>query len=298
MRSSPPLQAPAPSARDPHGTYSPSRRAGQPDWLGPELDRAERRTRRTLILIVTPVVAAVTIAALGGIAYSMWPSHARGPRQPAVRDGSAPSADTPSATPPPTVSAKKVMIPQKGTGTYTVAGGGTDRVGHGGKLVRYSVRVENGLHQDAGAFARTVDKILAAPRGWTTGGKWSFQRVSAGPADFTITLASPVTSTALCAAGYMDTGGIVNCSAPGDVVINLKRWILLTPYYQGNADLYHALAINHEVGHRLGFGHMKCPGQGSPAPVMMQQIYGLHGCVINGWPYTAKGVLITGPPTP
>jgi hypothetical protein len=158
--------------------------------------------------------------------------------------------------------------------------------------------VEKGLGQDATAFAHTVDTILAAPHGWTMAGRWSFQRVDSGPQDFVITLASPVTSTKLCADGDMQTGGEVNCSAEGDVVINLKRWILLTPYYQGRPDLYHALAINHEVGHRLGFGHMACPGKGSPAPVMMQQIFGLHGCVINGWPYDPHARLITGPSAP
>jgi hypothetical protein len=81
-------------------------------------------------------------------------------------------------------------------------------------------------------------------------------------------------------------------------VIDLKRWIRLTPYYRGRPDLYQALAVDHEVGHRLGFGHMACPGKGKAAPVMMQQIYGLHGCVINGWPYDSHGRFLRGPSVP
>lgn len=278
------------------GPYSPPQRGDEADWFGPEFDEADRGHRRA-VLISVPIAVVAIGAVAAGVTWAMWPaSHAR-----SARAESAPSSalsNQATTAPPPTPTPTPTSIPDKGAGTYTTATGTTKRIGHGGKLVRYSVRVEDGLNQNPEAFARTVDTILAAPHGWTMAGTWSFQRVSSGPQDFVVTLASPTTSAQLCAGGGMQTGGEVNCSAPTDVVINLKRWVMLTPYYQGKPDLYHALAIDHEVGHRLGFGHMDCPGKGKPAPVMMQQIFGLHGCVLNGYPYDAHGRLITGPPVP
>ncbi|MFI9163115.1 DUF3152 domain-containing protein [Kitasatospora aureofaciens] len=189
-----------------------------------------------------------------------------------------------------------MTFPERGTGTFVRADGGTGVFGHG-RLLRYAVDVEGGIGQDPGQFARQVDAILDnTTRGWAAGGLWSFQRVSTGPVDFTVHLASPHTTDTVCGRYGLDTGGWVNCSGGNDVVINVKRWLQLTPYYQGQPDLYHALAINHEVGHRLGHNHVTCPGPGMPAPVMMQQINGLHGCVINGWPYDDQGRLVTGPP--
>jgi hypothetical protein len=143
-----------------------------------------------------------------------------------------------------------------------------------------------------------VDRILADRRGWTGGGRWAFRRVDSGQYDFVVRLASPGTVDRLCGAYGLTTEGKVNCSAGKQVVVNLRRWLLLTPYYRGHPDEYHALVINHEVGHRLGFGHMTCPGKGRRAPVMQQQIFGLRGCVINPWPYDRKGRFITGPSVP
>ncbi|WP_395294054.1 DUF3152 domain-containing protein [Kitasatospora hibisci] len=182
---------------------------------------------------------------------------------------------------------------------FTSATGGSERFGTGAHLYRYKVRVEDGLPERPEQFAAEVDAVLGNVKlGWAAGGEVSFQRVAADPVDFTVYLATPKSTDRICGQYGLDTGGWVNCGAGHQVVINVKRWTELSEFYVGRPELYHALAVNHEVGHILGNGHVDCPGQGAPAPVMQQQIKGLNGCVPNGWPYSETGALLTGPPTP
>jgi hypothetical protein len=58
---------------------------------------------------------------------------------------------------------------------------------------------------------------------------------------------------------------------------------------------YRASVINHEVGHFLGFDHMKCPGPGQLAPVMNTQTTELDGCRPNPYPFAPDGAFVTGP---
>ncbi|MFC1399709.1 MULTISPECIES: DUF3152 domain-containing protein [Streptacidiphilus] len=226
----------------------------------------------------------------------------------APRSAASPSASksTPAST---SASASTAALlptswPSSGPGTYTYATGTTKRYGTG-TLKRYKVAVENGLGISAALFASEVDAVLDnTKQGWSAGGLWSFQRVDSGPVAFTIYLASPETTDRRCQTFGITTifevlKGGVNCSNSGNQVAeNVARWIDLTPAYKGQADLYHALAINHEVGHSLGHNHVTCAGVGDPAPVMMQQLKGMKGCVDNGWPYSASGTYITGPAAP
>ncbi|MFJ9607637.1 DUF3152 domain-containing protein [Kitasatospora sp. NPDC101176] len=182
---------------------------------------------------------------------------------------------------------------------FTTATGGTARIGTGEHLYRYKVRAEDSLPEKPGQFAAEVDAVLGdVRRGWAAGGEASFQRVAADPVDFTVYLATPATTDRICGQYGLDTGGTVNCGVGHQVVINVKRWRELSEFYVGKPALYHALAVNHEVGHVIGYGHVDCPGEGQPAPVMMQQIKGLHGCVPNGWPYSDTGTLLSGPALP
>lgn len=162
-------------------------------------------------------------------------------------------------------------------------------------MLTYVVQVEDGIGISAPDVAAEVERILADERGWTADGKVGFRRVSGGASDFRVRLATAGTVDDICGQYGLDTGGEVNCNVGQDVMVNLKRWLLATQYYADDVTSYRALIINHEVGHFLGHGHEGCPGAGRPAPVMMQQIKGLHGCRTNVWPYDADGRPVTGP---
>ena len=133
-------------------------------------------------------------------------------------------------------------------------------------------------------LATQASLALGAPHPAT--GQVRLQRVAGqGTADFTIFLATPVTSEQICATAGLHTAGYSSCRITGKVVINLARWLTGVPDYGAPVEDYQRYVVNHEVGHSLGHGHAFCAGRGKVAPVMMQQTYGLGGCV--AWPWTS-----------
>lgn len=224
--------------------------------------------------------------------------------EPAPEPSAAPSpVRTPSGSPEPepesssSASAKIAPpnVPASGPGTFTTAQSSGTAAGTG-TLRRYKVEVEDGIDVSAQQAAAEIQQILAHPRGWAANGRGRFQLVSSN-ADFVIRIATPATADKLCLAVGLNTGGELNCETTEGVVVNLRRWMLGSPTFAGTPSEYRHLIINHEVGHEIGIRqHMGCPGPGRPAPVMMQQIKGLNGCVSNAWPYDDDGTYLAGPP--
>ncbi|MBM0260567.1 DUF3152 domain-containing protein [Micromonospora sp. 4G55] len=195
--------------------------------------------------------------------------------------------------------ARPAPYPTSGSGRFAAADGRSPVRGYDGPLRRYRVAVEEGTGQDVDVFADTVDEVLADRRSWIASGELRVQRVpEAAAADFTVYLATPATSERLCAEGGLITEGYTSCRLPGQVIINLARWMDAVPDYGAPLAVYRTYVVNHEVGHELGEEHQACPGPGEPAPVMQQQTYGLNGCVANAWPYVDgvrhEGALVPG----
>ncbi|MGW0600503.1 DUF3152 domain-containing protein [Streptomyces sp. NPDC002776] len=262
------------TARSPRG-----RRRGGPSHASP-------RRRRGVLW-----AGLVALAVLGAFGFAATDdgggAHAGPAGTPASAGGAQPSSSTSAGPPEPD-------IPATGPGTFTPAAGSGAPAGKGTAL-RYRVEVEDTVDLSAADVARQVERVLADPRGWTADGRSAFRRVSSGPADFVVKVATPGTVDRICGQYGLDTGGEYNCSVERNVMVNLERWLLATPVYAEDVTAYRALIINHEVGHFLGHGHVGCPGPGQPAPAMMQQIKGLNGCVPNVWPYDEEGRYLTGP---
>ncbi|MEU7314103.1 DUF3152 domain-containing protein [Streptomyces sp. NPDC007083] len=180
----------------------------------------------------------------------------------------------------------------EGSGKFSAVPGHQKGPGKG-EVVRYRVEVEGGVPLDGELFARAVHKTLNDERSWAHDGKRSFERVSSGKARFVITLASPRTTDVWCAKSGLDTSEEkVSCdsAATDRVMINAWRWARgAETFGPDHMRAYREMLINHEVGHRLGHGHVGCPGDGKPAPVMMQQTKYLttqgKTCRINAWPH-------------
>ena len=95
-------------------------------------------------------------------------------------------------------------------------------------------------------------------------------------------MASPATTDQLCLP--FDTNGVFSCTIEQQrTVLNVNRWRSGADTFDDITD-YRIYLVNHEIGHALTHNHVDCPGEGLPAPVMMQQTKGLGACTVNAWP--------------
>ena len=74
--------------------------------------------------------------------------------------------------------------------------------------------------------------------------------------------------------------------------LNSWRWMHGAHRSKQDLENYRQYVVSHEIGHILGHDHLKCPGIGEDAPIMMQQTQGIHGCTPNikltEWDVSAK----------
>ncbi|MFD9411092.1 DUF3152 domain-containing protein [Streptomyces sp. NPDC059989] len=293
--------------------------------------RAQRRAERRKRLRRTIILGSAALAAVSATAYAVVPGDEtagsaddraavqpdrpqdgtpsggsdaapQGGKQAAAPGPASPAPSKPAAgspTPSPGGSgAPSAPVPVSGPGTFKSSATSGSPQGKG-TVRRWRIEVEEGSGVDPDSAARSVESILADPRGWTRDPAYAFQLAGPGqPVDFTVKIATPTTTDRLCEVVTPELIGETNCRAGHTVVVNLKRWQEGSPQFSGPVEEYRALIVNHEVGHEIGRDHETCPGPGKPAPAMMQQIKGLLGCKANAWPYDANGTYLSGPRVP
>lgn len=166
----------------------------------------------------------------------------------------------------------------KGKDTWHLVKGTTAPMGNGPTKFTYAIEVEDGIgdSQSDQDFATAVDHTLADPRSWIGSGKYTLQRVDTGTPSFAVSLTSQLTvrEDALC--GW-EIQFEASCFAPDQhrVAIDDARWTRGSVPANGDLGLYRIYAINHEIGHALGYVHQPCAINGGLAPVMMQQSWSI-----------------------
>ncbi|OLZ67179.1 hypothetical protein AV521_25295 [Streptomyces sp. IMTB 2501] len=294
--------AEAPEARAPEGARGTARATeahpqSRDDGTTPQ-GAPRGRTLTGIAAAAVTTVLAVIVA--GQVAKSQDHSGTQSRSAPdQAGDARAEGGRTPSASPGTvTLSYEQKMDRKyplsatlKGSGKFDAVPGFAKAPGTGRKYT-YRVDVEQGMGLDGELFAEAVQKTLNDDRSWAHGGARTFERISSGKPDFVITLASPGTTAQWCAKSGLDTTeDNVSCdSASTDrVMINAYRWAQGSRTYGDEIHPYRQMLINHEIGHRLGYGHVSCQKNGELAPVMQQQTKfldhdGIH-CLPNPWPY-------------
>lgn len=244
------------------------------------------------------VSTTITVATPGPTRTVVTTTRAPAPARPV---GSAAASSTASSTaqtrptgPNPTgrfaATIKDGMLPpggtfvQKGKGTWHLVPGNSKPIGNGKEKFTYTVEIEDGIQDAASdqAFARAVGAVLSDNRSWIAGGQFTLQRVDSGKPSFRVSLTSVMTlrggdlcqyTTALEASCFRHDAG--------RVLINNARWARGAVPFNGDLGAYRVYAINHEVGHALGFRHQPCGENGMLAPVMMQQSFSTSDDVLH-----------------
>ncbi|MGO4256793.1 DUF3152 domain-containing protein [Marmoricola sp. RAF53] len=182
----------------------------------------------------------------------------------------------------------RVLLQRPGYAALTRTSPATGAIGHRvavRKRFTYSITTRGRVTADLAAFARLAAQTYADPRGWRAAG-YQFTRVARG-GDFTLVLATAGSLPSFgspCSATW-------SCRSGRYVVINQTRWLHASPAWNAQHLAlrdYRHMVVDHETGHWLGHRHRGCTGKGRPAPVMMQQSKGLHGCRFNPFPLPSE----------
>jgi hypothetical protein len=141
--------------------------------------------------------------------------------------------------------------------------------------VTYACYVDPDVQYDLDTFREEVTVYLADPDGWESQG-YVFDEVERNPR-VTIRLSSPQTIQKQC------NDGSLSCAELNGrkMFLNAMRWTMGAPASKLPLDEYRQYMVTHEMGHILGHDHVRCPGPGHPAPLMMQQTKGIGKCAPN-----------------
>lgn len=140
------------------------------------------------------------------------------------------------------------------------------------KTVVYRTSVDPDVNYPADRFAEEVAIYLSDPDGWA-----QFVDFKVGKGGKHVRLCKPST---VKAEGCQDDQ--LSCAVLGgkQIWLNADRWIHGAKPSRLPLNAYRQYMVSHEMGHSLGYEHVKCPGHG-PAPVMMQQTLGIGTCAPN-----------------
>ena len=248
---------------------------GAPNAIGKQLSRLVTETHDPQV----PALPRTESLALGPAGDPLTMAAARDPRiDRLLNTPAAQSADEWATIPGD--------VPWQGPGTFQVAEGRVEAPEPERRVRTVLIRVEDELPVDTEVFADVVMDVLNDSRGWRDIDNVSWARTDQpAEANLTLTLASPITTDALCVG--VRTNSRVSCGRTSIVVINADRWAGASDAFLeagGTIEEYRRYVINHEVGHFLSHPHVSCPAPGQLAPVMLQQTLRLQGCTPNGWP--------------
>ena len=143
------------------------------------------------------------------------------------------------------------------------------------RLVRYTALVDPDVRYPQEEFTTLLQIYLADPDGWEEHG-YRFKHVTANP-DVAIRLVTPANIVKVC--GLPEN---LSCAELGGkhMYLNANRWLHGSAASKQSLDGYRQYVVSHEMGHILGYDHVKCPG-GGPAPIMLQQTLGIGQCAPN-----------------
>ena len=142
--------------------------------------------------------------------------------------------------------------------------------------IRYITQIDKRVEYNPHHFKDEVAAYLLDPDGWASKG-YRFKYTKQNPSVI-IELCHPTTITTN---GCGDAN--LSCAELGGhrMYLNSERWIGGSSKSKLQLKPYRQYMVTHEMGHILGYNHVKCPGQGHPAPMMMQQTLGIGNCKPN-----------------